>query len=268
MPMTVSPIPQTPLAGLPDALSDASADKRLDVLRRIAGGASISQAARECGISYKAAWQAVETLSALSGQVLVERSVGGAGGGGARITPAGEQLLQLADALAQARAAVLARFAGQAGLGGLAAGLGLRTSMRNQLACRVEALHAETEQDPTVWVQARTAGGVPLCASVTRESADLLGLAPGLGVLLLCKATAVSVSQPHEATALADEALVWCRFNGVVDRVTSGRERDEVVLALPGGGHWVGFAPHPFGLAVGQLAGASVAASALVVALG
>ena len=261
MPMTVLPIPQTPLAGLPDALSDASADKRLEVLRRIAGGASISQAARECGISYKAAWQAVETLSALSGQVLVERSVGGAGGGGARITPAGEQLLQLADALAQARAAVLARFAGQAGLG-------LRTSMRNQLACRVEALHAETEQDPTVWVRARTAGGVPLCASVTRESADLLGLAPGLGVLLLCKATAVSVGQPHEATALADEALAWCRFNGVVERVTPGLERDEVVLALPGGGHWVGFAPHPVGLAAGQLAGASVAASALVVALG
>jgi molybdate transport system regulatory protein len=191
--------------------------------------------------------------------------VGGAGGGGARITPAGEQLLQLADALAQARAAVLSRFAGQAGL---AVGLGLRTSMRNQLACRVEALHADTDQDPTVWVQARTAGGVPLCASVTRESADLLGLAPGLGVLLLCKATAVSVGVPHEAAALADEALAWCRFNGEVERVTPGRDRDEVVLALPGGGHWVGFAAHPFGLVAGQLAGASVAASALVVALG
>lgn len=263
--MPVSSLPQMPLAGLPDALSDASADKRLDVLRRIAGGASISQAARECGISYKAAWQALETLSALSGQVLVERSVGGAGGGGARITPAGEQLLQLADALAQARAAVLARFAGQAGL---ALGLGLRTSMRNQLACRVEALHAESDQDPTVWVRARTAGGVRLCASVTRESADLLGLAPDAQVLLLCKATAVSVGTAHGEATLAEGEWAVCRFNGVVERVTPGLERDEVVLALPGGGHWVGFAPHPFALAPGQPAGASVAASAVVVALG
>jgi len=263
--MRVSPIPQTPLAGLPDALSDASADKRLDVLRRIAAGASISQAARECGISYKAAWQAVETLSALSGQVLVERSVGGAGGGGARITAAGEQLLQLADALAQARQAVLSRFAGQAGL---AVGLGLRTSMRNQLACRVDALHAESDHDPTVWVQARTAGGVRLCASVTRESADLLGLAPAASVLLLCKATAVSVGPPYAAQALADGTLAWCRFNGTVERVTPGRDRDEVVLALPGGGHWAGFAQNPCGLAPGEAAGASVPASALVVALG
>ena len=263
--MPLSSISHAPLAGLPDALSDASADKRLEVLRRIADGCSISQAAREGGISYKAAWQAVETLSALSGQVLVERSVGGAGGGGARITPAGQQLLQLADALAQAREAVLARFAGQADL---AVGLGLRTSMRNQLACRVVALHAESDLDPTVWVQARTPGGVRLCASVTRESADLLGLAPGARALFLCKATAVSVGQPHGDATLADAAQAWCRFNGRVERITPGRERDEVVLALPGGGHWVGFAPHPFGLAPGLPAGATVAASAVVVALG
>jgi hypothetical protein len=41
-----------------------------------------------------------------------------------------------------------------------------------------------------------------------------------------------------------------------------------VVLALPGGDHWVGFAPHPCALAPGSRAGASVAASALVVAIG
>lgn len=251
------------LAGLPQALSDSGADRRLDVLRRIAAGDSISQAAREVGISYKAAWQAVETLSQASGQALVERTVGGAGGGGAAITEAGQRLLTLADELADARAAVLSRFAGGATL---AAGLQLRTSMRNQLACRVLALQPAAPDDPTVWVQCETRGGHKLSASVTRESADLLALAPGRSVLLLCKATAVQVGPAHRGARsafIADTA----RLNGTVEHVTPGRERDEVVLALPGGDHWVGFAPHPCGLVPGARAGASVAASALVVAV-
>ncbi|MBX3611351.1 MAG: TOBE domain-containing protein [Hydrogenophaga sp.] len=252
------------LAGLPQALSDVGADRRLDVLRRIAVGDSISQAAREVGVSYKAAWQAIETLSQTSGQALVDRTVGGSGGGGAVITEAGMRLLQLADELAQAREAVLSRFSGGAMV---AAGLQLRTSMRNQLACQVVALQPLAPDDPTVWVQCETRGGQRLSASVTRESCDLLGLAPGRRVLLLCKATAVVVGPAHRSVrnaAVSESA----RLNGEVQRIAPGRDRDEVVLGLPGGDQWVGFAPHPFALAVGARAGASVAASALVVAIG
>lgn len=256
---------QNALNDLPQALADGSADKRLDVLRQVAAGCSISQAAREVGISYKAAWQAIDTLSSLSGQILVERTVGGVGGGGARITPQGEQLLALADALVRARQQVLARFAnGEA----LATGLGLRTSMRNQLPCTVLRCEAVARDDPTVWVQVEEAGGSRLWSSVTRESTDLLGLAPGRAVLLLCKATAVIVGPPARGTGGSAKPAEHCRLNGLVERVTPGAMRDEVVLALPGGGHWVGFAPHPFTLAPGEKAGASVAASALVVALG
>lgn len=263
--MTPRRSPRAPtLVGLPQALNDSGADRRLDVLRRIASGDSISQAAREVGVSYKAAWQAIETLSRASGQALVTRTVGGAGGGGAVITAAGERLLHLADALASARAAVLLRFEGGATI---AAGMQWRTSMRNQLHCQVLALQPAAPEDPAVWVQCETRGGIALSASVTRESADLLGLAPGRIVQLLCKATAVQVGAAHRGarrSAVADTA----RLNGTVERVIPGRERDEVVLALPGGDHWVGFAPHPCALAPGSRAGASVAASALVVAIG
>ncbi|WP_137921774.1 TOBE domain-containing protein [Hydrogenophaga sp. 2FB] len=247
---------------LPQALVDSSADKRLDVLRQVAAGCSISQAAREVGISYKAAWQAIDTLSSLSGQPLVDRTVGGAGGGGAQITPQGLQLLSLADELARARQQVLARFTGGATL---AAGLGLRTSMRNQLPCTVLRCEAVADNDPTVWVHAETAGGAALRASVTRESADLLALAPGRSVLLLCKATAVAVAKGAAPDGEPDPAT--CRLSGKVERITPGGARDEVVLALKGGGHWVGFAPHPFTAKVGVVATATMGAASLVVAL-
>ena len=245
------------------ALGLAAGDKRLDVLRRIGASGSISQAARDAGISYKAAWQAIDTLSSLSGVALVERTVGGSGGGGARLTAEGERLLHLADALALARAEVLARFAGTGEAFPPARhGLGLRTSMRNQMPCRVAEVRSVGQGGPVVWVTLRAEGGQSLVSVITCDSADLLGLAPGMSVLVLCKAAAVRV------TAAAPEPRQGVStLAGRVWRVARGREVDEVTLALPGGVFWVGLAERPFGRRKGQTAHATMAGSAMVIAL-
>ncbi len=270
---TISPL------SISEALGHAPADKRLEVLRRVGETGSISQAARDAGISYKAAWQAIDTLTSLSGVALVERTVGGSGGGGARITPAGQALLALAQQLAQARERVLSGFAGGAQLAG---GLGLRTSMRNQLPCAVVACEPLGPDDPLVLIRLRTAGGAALAASVTRESADLLALQPGERALVLCKATAVTVvagdwaasatpggpEAGHADKAHADtDHAALNRLAGRMDRIARGQGRDEVVLALDGGGQWVGFANHPFVAEEGGRAWAGMSASALVIGL-
>ena len=54
---------------------------------------------------------------------------------------------------------------------------------------------------------------------------------------------------------------------GRIERLSPGAGQDEVVLALEGGGHWVGFAPHPFHGGVGDAAVASVLPAALVIGL-
>ena len=93
---TPSPLTGSGLAG---ALGHEVADKRLDILRRIGQVGSISEAARGADVSYKAAWQAIDTLTNLAGAPLVERTVGGSGGGGAQLTATGRQLLDAADTL-------------------------------------------------------------------------------------------------------------------------------------------------------------------------
>ena len=50
-----------------DALGHGMSDKRIEILRGIGRSGSISQAARDAGVSYKAAWQAVATLTNLAG---------------------------------------------------------------------------------------------------------------------------------------------------------------------------------------------------------
>lgn len=276
-------------AALSDALAHGPADRRVAVLREIGAGGSISQAARVVGVSYKAAWQAVDTLTNLAGVPLVERAVGGAGGGGARLTEAGHALLRTADALAQARAGVLASACapgaqasnpgGQAGAARSAPGLALRTSMRNQWPCMVQALEP---MGPVVrvWLQGESAAGqgarapkgaLRLCARITRESAELLALQPGTAVLALCKATAVRVGPAQPAGAAvrrAPEEGPSNAWSGRVARLSrGGAQGDEVSAELDAGVRMVGFAEPGAGLRVGRRVVMSVDESAVVLAV-
>lgn len=242
-------------------LGYATADKRLQILQLVGREGSISQAARAAGISYKAAWQAIHTLTNLAGEPLVDSSVGGAGGGGARLTAAGQRLLTAADQLQTARRGVLARVNG-ADSPALA---GPRTSMRNQLRARVERLESDGAQDPMVRVLLTLAsGGGALASRITRESAELLGLAPGVPLLALCKATAVRVQAAADAGPPEAGAN---RLRGRVLRVSRGVQRDEVTVTLAGDMQLVGFAARPNRLRAGSQASAWLDESAVVLAL-
>ena len=69
-------------------------EQRIALLARIAECGSITQAAKAIGMSYKAAWDAIDAMNNLAGEPLVERVAGGKGGGGSRLTRRGEQLVE------------------------------------------------------------------------------------------------------------------------------------------------------------------------------
>ncbi len=64
---------------------------RVVLLERIAQYGSLAAAARSMDMSYSHAWNLVEQMNRLAGEPLVEKQAGGAQGGGARLTPAGEK---------------------------------------------------------------------------------------------------------------------------------------------------------------------------------
>lgn len=239
------------------ALGHEPADKRIDILRLVGASGSISQAARDAGVSYKAAWQAIDTLTNLAGVALVERAVGGAGGGGALLTSAGHRLLTVAAQLAESRRHLLA----SAAAGPEAATLahtGLRTSMRNQFPCRVERLEAKGQ---TVRVFLRLPDDSVLVSRITRASAELLGLKKDLMVLALCKATAVVVSARQPAAATGQ------RLGGRALRISRGATGDEVSLQLDAGLQLVGFAAPGSGIRAHTPVSALIDESAVVIAL-
>jgi len=72
---------------------------KIDLLRQVGVMRSISAAARSLGLPYKRAWSLIDTLNRGFGHPVVETAAGGKGGGGALLTPLGQQLIERYDAL-------------------------------------------------------------------------------------------------------------------------------------------------------------------------
>lgn len=72
---------------------------RLELLDHIADHGSISAAAREMGVSYRAAWRWIAELNEAAGGPLVKTATGGAGGGGAQLTERGRRVMRAAELL-------------------------------------------------------------------------------------------------------------------------------------------------------------------------
>ncbi|MBK1698685.1 winged helix-turn-helix domain-containing protein [Rhodovibrio salinarum] len=66
---------------------------KADLLDAVARTGSISGAARAMGMSYRRAWLLIDTMNKCFQAPLVETNAGGKGGGGARVTDLGRDVL-------------------------------------------------------------------------------------------------------------------------------------------------------------------------------
>src|SRR5579872_524589 len=69
--------------------------RRIELLESIERTGSITRAAKQVGLSYKAAWDAIEAMSNLADRPLLVRTTGGRHGGGTRLTERGRELVRL-----------------------------------------------------------------------------------------------------------------------------------------------------------------------------
>lgn len=72
---------------------------RVILLQRIKEHGSITKAAKSMGMSYRHAWELVESMNRQAGKSLVETATGGKGGGGSVLTSSGEKAVKLFNEL-------------------------------------------------------------------------------------------------------------------------------------------------------------------------
>lgn len=201
---------------------------RIDLLARIAETGSISQAAKAMGMGYKSAWDAVDAMNNIAGEQLVARSVGGRGGGGTRLTAAGEQLVATFRRYEEEHARFLQRLGDAQSCIQLLERLAMRTSARNQFFGRVNAIRPGAVNDE---IELELAGGDRLIAVITRESTQSLALQVGSEAFALIKASWVILAAADDASRTSARNTL----RGDVEHIERGAVNSEVVLRLPGG---------------------------------
>ena len=210
---------------------------RVALLEQVAATGSITQAAKAMKMSYKAAWDAIDTMNNLAGEPLVLRAAGGKGGGGTRLTERGTQVVAQFKRLHALHRSFVAQLndLGPDAMPDLSLlrRLSMKISARNQLFGRVTrvldgAVNSEVELE-----LARHGAAPPqhVCAIVPRDSVSELGLAPGVEAFALIKASSVMLASDLEGVRLSARN----QLQGRVMRVQPGAVNAEVVVELPNG---------------------------------
>lgn len=210
-------------------------DSRIRLLEAIERSGSLNRAAREVPLSYKAAWDALDTMNNLAPEPLVERSTGGSGGGGTRLTDYARRLIALYRAMESAQQDILDRLdhvpaeADAPALRTLLRRLAMKTSARNQLPGRVSGL---SDRGGLVDVTLTLGDGpdTRLLATITPESAETMELRLGSELFALIKAPAVQV---HAAPPAAQPGL-----NALAGRISGlrpGNTHTGLTLTLSSG---------------------------------
>ncbi|WP_339489523.1 TOBE domain-containing protein [Pseudomonas sp. EL_65y_Pfl2_R95] len=201
--------------------------QRIALLQHIAEQGSITRAAKSAGLSYKATWDAIDELNNLAKKPLVERSVGGKGGGGARLSIEGERVLRLYQRLQALQAQVLEATEDISDLD-LLSRLMLRTSARNQLHGQVVRIDSHGRNDE---IHLELSGGQCLTAQITHDSTQTLELEIGSQVIALIKAGWLELQAPHQANTLGYNSMQ----GNIEELLSAPGSPTEIKITLPSG---------------------------------
>lgn len=205
--------------------------KRIELLEAIERMGSITRAAQEAGLSYKAAWDSLDAMNNLARKPLVVRATGGLHGGGSYITQHGRELVRLYRLLESGHRRLLSRMQAQVHdltmLSELMKAIVMKTSARNQFWGRVTAVRKGAVNADVIL---DVGGGVEIFANITHEAVTELDLRPGRNAMALIKASFVFLSPDPNVRISARN-----RLHGKVIKVIPGSVNSEVKLQLPGG---------------------------------
>jgi molybdate transport system regulatory protein len=238
------------------------------LLEAIEATGSITKAARATGYSYKGAWLLLESAANLAVEPLVERTAGGRGGGGTRLTSTAHRLLDAWKHLQSAHRDFLreqdAWLARQPALAGTLRGMAMKTTARNQFAGTVSHIESGPVSTEVTLV---LRGGQEITAALTTASAKQLKLKKGSEAIALIKSSSIILVTDFAGHVLSARN----QLAGTISRVDKGAVSTIVGVTLPGGSvvtsSVTNDAAAALGLAVGQQATAVFKAYSVLLAV-
>jgi len=212
-------------------------DTRIRLLEAIVAHGSLNRAAKAVPLSYKAAWDALDTLNNLSETPLVIRTTGGRNGGGTKLTEHGLRIIALYRAMESSQQDLLDRISSPRALAAVAdegaplrallRRMSVKTSARNQFVGTVVGID---DAGGMADVRLRLDSAEVIVASITPESVETMALRNGTQAYALIKAPWVGVSAYAPRRAVTRNAL-----EGTITTIESGSLHTRLAVTTPGG---------------------------------
>lgn len=189
---------------------------RMALVEAIGRLGSISAAARDVGLSYRGAWDAVQAVNNLFEHPLVVAAPGGKSGGVATVTTQGHAVLSAFHRVQREMAAAQSRL-DHGLITDVFWSLGMKTSARNALRGEVSQI---TLDAVSAEVTLRLNGGTEIVAVVTAQSVEDLGLTHGVPAVALIKSSFVVLAKGQDLRTSARNqitGMVVSREDGTVN---------------------------------------------------
>lgn len=206
-------------------LGNTIANKNIALLEQIELTGSISRAAKNVQLGYKAAWDAIEAMNNLSDSPLVICLAGGAAGG-TRLTNYGQMALKAwrAAQIEQARWRATQSIQQGGGIERLIRGMHIKSSAQNRFCGRIKTL----ERGPVnSYVVLDIGRGLEITATVTTTTLEEMELAPGKEAMALVKASFILLATDGPIQISARN-----RLRGKLSAIIPGTTQSEVKLQL------------------------------------
>lgn len=211
---------------------DFLGSNRIKLLEKVGELGSITKAGKAVGISYKTAWEQIETLNNISDQPLVVKTTGGRGGGGTQLTEAGREVIQRFRLIQEEHDRFLNTIGKHLdngeGFYQFLRKVNMKVSARNIWSGEIASLQKGAIN---TLVSLRLKGGDRLASLITNESVEALELEVGAEVVAMAKAPTVMLVKE-----LGDARFSACNIlQGTIQHIIEAEIDCEVTLELPGG---------------------------------
>lgn len=206
--------------------------RRIDLLEKIDELGSITRAAKAAGMSYKGAWDAVNSMNNLADKPLTVNVTGGRAGGGTFLTEEGRGLVQMFRMVEKEHGKALLNIGKNADnlerLLNLMRRISMRISAKNICYGRICDIR---RGNLLAEVAIALKSGHRILSIITVESVESLGLIVGEDAYAVIKSSSVLVSSDIEGLKISAGNLL----RGRVVSIRTDAVMSEVILDIGGG---------------------------------
>ena len=203
-------------------------EKRIDLLIAVKRTGSISKAAKEVPMSYKAAWEAIESMNNLSTKPIVQRETGGLGGGGTKLTVYGENLINTYEILKSEQKKFLENLTQRTDINTGTINnirrLSMQISARNQISGKVEKIE-KGEVNSQIYIKLKD--DISLVSVITQTAVSNLDIKIDDEVIAIFKSSNVLLMTDTNLNISARN-----KIDGIIDYINKGDVNSEVVIDI------------------------------------